>query len=207
MIEPKIFEVRNTIDFKPVWYLKDIIRETACGYIAGGCFKDIFSGKTPKDYDIFFYNEHDYNTTLYCVDNDAKWRKKYSNDKVQAFYNDDGITIELNHSIFGKPQKVMKEFDFVLDQVSYTESETEGQYELIYHKNFFEDLQMKRLTITKVSYPLSTFNRALRYTGYGYNLCLDSKIELAKHIMAFDMPKTDDDIEKAIGGGLYNGRD
>lgn len=63
------------------------------------------------------------------------------------------------------------------------------------------------LQVLKVSYLLSTFNRALRYTSYGYNLCLDSKIELAKHIMAFDMPKTDDDIEKAIGGGLYNGRD
>jgi len=78
------------------------------------------------------------------------------------------------------------------------------EYHIMHHKNFFEHLQQKRLVIDpdELVKPFSTFERALRYTRYGYNLCRESKVTLISQIQDRDFAG-----EAQLSSSLYNGVD
>ena len=114
----------------------------------------------------------------------------YENDKCICYRHiPTGIKIELINSIFGEPVDILKQFDFTISKYAYYnkkitdsfEDDNEVKYELtcIYHQNFFEHLTQKKLVIDdKIPFPVSTFERVLRYTSYGYSLCKESRKKL-----------------------------
>ena len=65
----------------------DIYMEGHKGFIAGGCFKNIFKGQKIKDLDLFFESEIDFKQAhdLFAVNQDYVF--SYANDKVCAFKN------------------------------------------------------------------------------------------------------------------------
>ena len=200
------------------------------GFVAGGCFKNIFNGEKVKDFDIFFRNREDYTQavnlyTSYVKDDKLPWREAYKNAKVHAFYNENtGMRVELNKSVFGEPKEVLDAFDFTITQFAYYSQpaikeelpeadleldelrealdSTDLEFKVMYHPDFFEHLQQKRLVISNLPFPVSTFERSLRYTKYGYSLCRDSKVKLLSAI--HDLQKISD---KTLSASLYDGRD
>ena len=58
------------------------------GYIAGGCFKDIFTGKQPKDIDIFFRNIDDLNKATEKTDDCALRGSPDGNGKGMDWISD-----------------------------------------------------------------------------------------------------------------------
>ena len=204
------------------------------GFIAGGCFKNIFNQEKVKDLDIFFENESDYMDAVSYFDSmtpgyegDDKAEEEYvfcyENSKVKAYKNiKSEIRVELCKAVFGTAKEVISKFDFTIAKFAYYKAEIEDttgvdveddpfetekpethiEYKIVCDDNFFEHLHLKRLvTDDQILYPMSTFERMIRYIGYGYKPCRETKIKIAKAIQEL----TEQEID--INESLYDGID
>jgi tRNA nucleotidyltransferase/poly(A) polymerase len=57
------------------------------GYIAGGCFKDIFMNKKFRDIDIFFEKVEDFNEALTFYQKNEDYSFVYENKNAVCFVN------------------------------------------------------------------------------------------------------------------------
>jgi hypothetical protein len=177
------------------------------GFIAGGCFKDLFLGKKLRDVDVFFQNEDDYNEAVQiynhkCSRKDSKIKKIYTNDNCTGYRNSKtGLNIELIKSIFGTPEEIITQFDFTIVQAVYFNPQTEEEIQFIYHPDFFEHLTLRRLVVNPdMPKAVATLNRAFKYAGYGFGLCRESKVILAQAVI-------ERGVVEDINGDLYFGFD
>jgi len=211
----KIVEA-ETQNFRKLWFL-DRYLANHDGYIAGGCFKDIFNGEPVKDIDIFFRDRSEFDRAKRYYERNEDFALAYDNDKTIAFRDlksTSGIVIELIKKTFGEPIEMIETFDFSITKFAYYMEETpfdneededdDGTYmknKIAYHKDFFEHLTMKRLVIdNKLDHPLNTLNRSWRYAGYGYGLCRESKEKLVKALQA--VPEREIDFGKDFYDGV-----
>lgn len=183
------------------------------GFICGGCFKNIFNNEKVKDLDIFFESMEDWEDAVEYFDsmcNEADgYRFYYENKNVKAYKHiDKGITIELCNKVFGTAKEVIDKFDFTITKFAYYKEEVEDldgkriEYKVACDSDFFEHLHMKRLvTDNEIPYPMSTFERMLRYAKYGYFPCKETKMKIIEAIRA--LPESA--IE--LSDSLYDGMD
>jgi len=184
------------------------------GFIAGGCFKDLFCQEKVKDLDVFFEKQEDFNSAVsYFSGQYEEFIEWYENDSVKAFKQVElNVVIELNRKIFGTPEEILNQFDFTIAKCAYfkkevqdddsAEGETHIEYGLLMHEDFFEHLHMKRLVIDdQIPFPMSTLERMFRYAKYGYFPCRETKLSIARAINDLD-PK-----EINVSNVLYNGMD
>lgn len=184
------------------------------GFTAGGCFKNILSGERVKDIDIFFESESDFQEAIDLF-NDEKhqkegWKFKYRNEKACAFQKEgEKVWIEFIESEFGKPEEILRSFDFTVAKMAYykepkyeekeddyfpfSSTDVVGyEYKLLYHEKFFEHLHMKRLVIDEnIPFPVSTWERSYRYKGYGYNMCWETKKKLLQALKGVNVEEED----------------
>lgn len=202
---------REEDEFFKILFLKKYLIGTY-GFIAGGCFKNIFNNEQIKDIDVFFRNKEDFEYALETYENNELFDKCYKNKNVVAFKeNKTGIVVELICKEYYDPKQILNDFDFSITKFCYyfekeqnEEGDTEFYYYVIHHDKFFEHLLHKRLVIDdeNLLYPFGTFNRTYRYAKYGYQLCLESKKNL---INAIRNSETFDDSD--LGKSLYDGID
>lgn len=191
------------------------------GFIAGGCFKNIFCNEKVKDIDIFFERQSDWKDAVNYFDSMTsgyEGRDKrpeeyifhYENDNVKSYKNvKTGIRVELCRSVFGTAKEVIAKFDFTIAKFAYFKVEVEDEtpethieYKILCDENFFEHLHLKRLVIDdKILFPMSTFVRMIRYIGYGYRPCRETKVKIATAI--HDLSEQ----EIVTGESLYDGMD
>lgn len=158
------------------------------GFIAGGCFKNIFNNEPIKDIDVFFKSATDFGNAVSYFDADEDFESYYQSKNVTAFrHKTSSVSVELVQTIFGTPEEVIDEFDFTVVKFAYYKEDVVDDelglesctYKAIYHKNFFEHLHLKRAIIDdKIPKPMSTFNRLLKYRKYGYVPCVETKQKL-----------------------------
>lgn len=219
-----IIEIERDNFYMLNWLEKYLIGHK--GFICGGCFKNIFNGEKAKDLDIFFKTETDWHDAVQYFDErsvgygfeeealteeEAEYRFYYENNKVKAYKHlKTGITIELCRSIFGEPKEIISNFDFTITKFAYYKEEvkdektndTHIESKIVCDDKFFEHLHLKRLVIDdKIPFPMSTFERVLRYSKYGYFPCKETKIKLAKAIN--ELPEETITVSES----LYNGMD
>lgn len=213
------FKIVDIYNYRQLWWLDKLLIGHR-GYIAGGCFKNIFNNERVKDVDIFFENKTDcleaisyYKKEMQKHPND--WRFVYENEKVWSVYsNKEKVRLELIKSVFGKPKQVISDFDFTITKFAYyknydnvDEENYMAVFEVMLHEDFFEHLHTKRLVVDdEMIYPVSTFNRVLRYAKYGYQPCRETKIKIVTNLAMLD-PKNQKDFEKELGKSLYEGLD
>ena len=209
------FKVQEILNFRQLYFLDKFLIGHK-GFVAGGCFKNIFNKQAVKDIDMFFESKEDFNDAVkYFKDlikeNPEEWRKSYENKNVWAIYSEkDKLRIELVRSVFGSPEKIISDFDFSVTKFAYYRNEDNidvedymAQFEVMYHEDYFEHLQMKRLVIDdEIPFPVSTFNRSYKYQSYGYGLCKESKIKLITSLREIDVLNEDE-----FGKSLYEGKD
>lgn len=196
------------------------------GFICGGCFKNIFNKEKVKDLDIFFESEKDWaEAVIYfdsqtkgygfegdCVtDETAKYAFLYENKKVKAYKNlKTNVRVELCRAVFGKPEQVISEFDFTITKFAYYKEQVtdEDTKEIsikscaVCNEKFFEHLHLKRLVIDdKIPFPMSTFERVLRYAKYGFFPCKETKLKLARTIHDLSTERIE------VSESLYDGMD
>ena len=151
--------------------------------------------------DIFFQSRKDFDEAVIyynglCGEDNkgGTYRLYYENPNVRAYKNvATGITIELCCKIFGTAEDILNSFDFTIVKFAYYKeevpdtlfdeatAETHTEYKILCHDMFFEHLHMKRLVIDdKIPFPMSTFERIVRYAKYGYFPCKETKMKIIK---------------------------
>lgn len=213
------FKIADIYNYRQLWWLDKLLIGHR-GYIAGGCFKNIFNNERVKDVDIFFENKADYLEAISYYKKEMQkhpndWRFVYENEKVWSVYSSkEKVRLELIKSVFGKPKQVISNFDFTITKFAYyknydnvDEEDYMAVFEVMLHEDFFEHLHTKRLVVDdEMIYPVSTFNRVLRYAKYGYQPCRETKIKIVTNLAMLD-PKNQKDFEKELGKSLYEGLD
>ena len=182
------------------------------GFVAGGCFKNIFNKEKIKDIDIFFRNEGDCKEAIIEFRARKEFEFIYETKKVIAFqHKGTKITCELIKIFFGTPYEIIEDFDFTIVKFAYeriwieTVEDSAPEYEttIICHENYFEHLHLHKLVIDdEVQFPFSTFERSLKYKQYGYSLCRESKIKLIKAIRNPDIVFNDIDLSASLYDGF-----
>lgn len=208
-------------NFRVLSQLNPVLAETK-GFVAGGAFKNIFTGTPVKDVDVFFRTEEDW------VDADETYKRLdrelvYENDKVRA-YRHNGVRVELIKHIFGTPEEVIDQFDFTITKFAYgfkyrqfdpliggivNEDEVEVPPPfVIHHKDFFEHMAMKRLVIdNQLVLPVNTWERSYKYHAQGYNMCRDSKVALLQAILETQGRAEPTELAALLTQSLYAGID
>lgn len=195
------------------------------GFICGGCFKNIFNKEKVKDIDIFFENAQEWQRAVDYFDErsvgfgfeedrvteeTAQYRFYYENDNVKAYKHiNTGVAIELCRKIFGTAKDVIDRFDFTItkfalykEKVVDENDEEHIETKVVCDDKFFEHLHLKRLVIDdKIPFPMSTFERMLKYAKYGYFPCKETKMKIVKAIRELDEKQVE------ISENLYNGMD
>jgi len=146
------------------------------GFIAGGCFKDIFLGKEPRDIDIWFPSASSFNDacTLY---HKSGYRVAPGFRNVAA-WDVAGTRVELIKSCFGSMQNLIAGFTFTVTMFGYDGSQC------VYHPDFFKHLMFKQLRLggqpdlCPTSTPVSVMNHLLRYYSYGFKANSETKNNL-----------------------------
>lgn len=186
--------MNNLIEKEHTRYAKirflDIYMVGHKGYIAGGCFKNIFNNEKIKDVDIFFHGEEDFTEALNYYKENSEYVFSYENKNTVAYKNiKTNVRIELVKSSFGSPDEMLRKFDFSITKFGYCKRTVPVQvdnqivsvveYYVLFHENFFDDLVNKKLVLEReILFPVSTFERSYRYVRYGYGLCRESKKNL-----------------------------
>ena len=77
---------------------------------------------------------------------------------------------------------------------------------MAFQEEFFEHLHTKRLVIDDdLPYPVSTFNRMMKYAKYGYQPCRETKIRMITALA--ELAIDDKDFEEQLGKSFYEGMD
>lgn len=144
-------------------------------YISGGCIKDVFDGKVPRDIDIYFMSEMDFKNVSEKYKWDQDFDKAYVTQNVEAYKEvSTGMIVELVKSCVCSPTSLFEtSFDFYVDMFALIcpgdEKDTD-KFEVIYDSHFFEDLYTRKLTIANITSPLGTMSRVIKYSQYGYDI-------------------------------------
>ena len=167
------------------------------GYVAGGCFKNIFAREMPRDIDVYFETQQQFNNALQLVTTNTSFEKYYSNDNVEAFfytYKGNKYVVELVKKFFCTPKELLDKFDFSICKFAvYMKKvkienrpnnealdETWTLYEM-YDPDFFEHLYLKKLvTDDNIVLPANTFTRMIKYIRYGYLPCMETKKKIVE---------------------------
>lgn len=205
----------SAFNFFPVLHLQRYINGHK-GYVAGGCFKNIFKNEQFKDVDVFFENEDDFDEALKKFENNAYYTKIYENENAVGFFDEKfKIAVDLVRSEFFNPEQMIRSFDFTItkfalykEKVKNDENQDDEneKYELkvVYHRDFFEHLTLNRLVIdeNEIKFPLNTFDRMLRYAKYGYAPCTGTKAKIVRAINAVSLPDDNDNLFKGFYAGI-----
>lgn len=202
--------IEKDVNVFPKLRLFDIYMVGHKGYISGGCFKNFFIGQKLKDVDIFFESESDHAAASLHFSKNDDYIFSYENKNVIAYKNTKTNTrVELIKSSFGPPEEMLKRFDFSISKFAYIKKVIESddisekpsiEYKCFFHTDFFEHLICKKLVIEpEILFPVSTFERTLRYVKYGFGLCRESKQNLLNSLNGADISD--------LSSTLYNGID
>ena len=140
--------------------------------VAGGAIRRAVLGEPlTTDYDIFFQSERYYNETVAKIDaSDLGYFTKVKTTKNHTEYVDpDGLRFQLIKAFFwgDRFESVLDHFDFTICQWLYNPAELE----VVTTIEALTDTIRKRLAVNKVTYPVSTMRRLIKYTSQGFYAC------------------------------------
>jgi len=166
------------------------------GFIAGGCFRSIFEGGSPRDVDIFFRTEADFSLARDAYIG-GEWKIIYESKSAAGFFKKGRLRVDLVRSIYGEPEEILSQLDFTVGKFAM-----DGE-KVFYADTFWRDLYLKRLVCDdKIPMPIGTFERAQKYAGYGYFMCRETKAKLIAAIQSTERTDTEN-----LSNSLYQGWD
>lgn len=172
------------------------------GFIAGGVFKNIVQGEEFRDVDIFFESKEDWEAAVQSHYRSNEFEHKYESERAIGFkHKETGVVVELINVFFGTPKQILNTFDFTIAKAAIVRHDE--SFRFLYHHEFFKHLLLRRLVIGTTMYnPINTFERTLKYTRYGYNMCNQSKVNLLSAIQKEEFIDFDNLSRSIYHGGL-----
>lgn len=142
-------------------------------WLAGGALRRTLQGfKLDSDFDFFFHSAEQLEefSTLLQAKNKNLHKSKETEHHVEfkGVVGEDNLEVKvqlIRFAYYNSPEEVIDSFDFTICQFAY------DGLELIYGDYALWDLGRKRLAVNKITYPLSTMRRVLKYTKQGFNAC------------------------------------
>ena len=140
-------------------------------WIAGGALRRTLLGKEPEsDFDFFFRNAEQLKE--FCSDLESRGLKKVNETIHHVHYRgkvgDSGIDRDvqcIRFAFYEDAASVINSFDYTICQLAFDgERLTLGEFTLW-------DLGRRRLAIHKITYPVATMRRMLKYTSQGFTAC------------------------------------
>lgn len=207
-----MFKNKSAWDYTKIKWI-DQYMDGHKGFIAGGCFKNIFLNEKVKDLDIFFENSTDQIEAKMYFEKEEAYVQYYCNDKVDAFKNKyTGIVVELIKVVFGTPEHIISNFDFTITKFVYHRQnfdiindegleDIDERLMVTFHEDFFEHLTQRRLVVDNdfLTKPANTFERLFKYGKYGFYPCRMTKIKMIRLLQGIS--------EEGLGLSLYDGLD
>ena len=174
------FVVEDAANYPELRYLYGLINRDR--FIAGGCFRDIFTDRQDKirDIDLWHRSKPDWELTLGQLKFLPDFEEKYETPNAKGYlHKPTNVTVEAIGRSFGSPEDILKEFDFSIAKFALFMDEF-GQMKVMYHLMYFDHLVEKKLDIHrdyKIE-PDGLFNRMVKYISYGYTPSLSMKMNL-----------------------------
>lgn len=155
-------------DFATELKAYDLPSIPAGGYIAGGALRDIANGDVPKDFDIFFRTQADFDNAVGLYD-ETRGAWLYTTKNCLAFEGEDDDVIELMSRQFGKPEEVIVGFDYTAVMAAW-----DGE-KLTCDPKFLTDaagrfIRLNRNRVREDSHPLHSLQRVFRRLEKGWNI-------------------------------------
>lgn len=138
-------------------------------WLAGGSLRRLITGNRELgDFDYFFRDKDQLVAFQEMLDA-LGFKLKYTNEHNSTYTGAVGETEVIVQAIFiryyATVQALLDSFDFTLCQLAYDGSLLHlGEYTLW-------DVGRKRLAVHRITYPVSTLRRLLKYTNQGYYAC------------------------------------
>ena len=180
-------------DDTKLWEILDFSPELGNGvWIAGGCIRRTISGqKLDSDVDFFFSSEAKFNETVEFFKKEHKeisnWRENEFNISFDVkFHIDHGEYTEtykiqlIKFAYYENVEKLFDSFDYTICMFG-----TDGK-DLYCGDYSLYDLGLRRLVPHKITFPVASLRRLIKYTQQGYYICgggLGDFIEKAVHIV------------------------
>lgn len=148
-------------------------------WLAGGALRrSILEQPLDSDYDFFFANEVQLKTVLESIKENEKVtvEKEFSNDmnvSMTLFLHGDTetkftgrrIKVQLIKVYHQSPGEVLDSFDYTLCQFAF-----DGQ-NLICGDYALNDTLRKKLVVNKITFPVASMRRMLKYANQGFTVC------------------------------------
>ena len=144
-------------------------------WIAGGALRSLVANEDHvSDYDFFFKSEEQLKEARSMLEASAaiKILNKRSNDHCDTYslvvpdkeYNK--FEVQLVHiSYYDSVEVLLESFDYTICQFAYDGSDLyTGEYSIL-------DLMRRRLAVNKITYPVSSVRRMIKYTNKNFTAC------------------------------------
>jgi hypothetical protein len=159
-------------------------------WIAGGSVRDYFSGVTTKtDIDVFCVSEKIFNYIIEDMN---------TNGATVVFENENTTRYLLNKTHFDIVKKFYNYPTDCIDSFDFTVSMFAVGYngEVFHGSTSFMDLAKKQIMINKITYPLSTLHRLLKYQNKGFRICKGELFKIAVSINEIEKLKKEVAVEE-----------
>lgn len=171
-------------------------------FIAGGAIRRVFLGEkgVKSDVDVFFQTQDDFNKckeyfTKPCNKAYFSLNKDGENNTSFKYKNSEGVEteIQLIKKIFpGGVEDLFDNFDFTICQFALCASNLDVLY---YTEEALYDTLNKRLVINKITYPIASLRRIIKYSKQGFYACqgmlqkfleVTREVDLSKNVEYID---------------------
>ena len=167
-------------------------------WIAGGAPLDFYRGVEPRDYDLWFPDDENFDKVAQTFSlHGAVLQRATKSTAVYDFHYSKSEAIkdgtwELVRNYFDSADETVDFFDFTVAGIAV------GHDYITYHEKFFEHFATKTLGINSTRYSLNTLRRLPKYVQKGF-MPVDQDLErLAEAISNVDMDDEDQNIFKRI---------
>lgn len=164
---------------------KKLIREKT--YFAGGCIRDMHRGRTPKDYDLFFYSDAD------CLEflTEASSNFNLKQTKIDNYNSKGAVPIQVITVTSGMPEELVSKFDFTINTGYYC-----PQLDILKLGDRTSTLEVCHNVLS----PLNALIRVQKFLNSGYIINTNTLLELGVAISKMQPLNTDEKIIEALKG-------
>lgn len=187
---------KRNLDFSKTFiYFSNLLKESniVC-WIAGGSVRRVLMGEkeVKSDIDVFVPNKE-----AFSLLEDFLLKKGFqvlkSNDNNITFqfqYEDKKAEIQLISAVFGESiENILDEFDYTICQFAINPKDINTLY---CSDSALFDLARKRLVINKITYPVASLRRLIKYTFQGFYACegcLQEFLQISQNLTIDDKVK------------------
>lgn len=161
-------------------------------FVAGGAIRNLIEGKekVENDFDLFFKNEEE----LRIYENRIKTKLKYKGESIESDLNVslnlDGQKIQLIKIYHNNAEDLIQSFDFTICMFAV------GNDKILYCGDLsLFDLARKKLVVNKITYPIASLRRFLKYTNKGFHACGGAMKMFLNDIIASNPSGIENEIE------------